>query len=47
MILNCNCKNEYQDKQHGKGKRIFNEMKKTDNLYKCTVCLRQQIGPGK
>lgn len=36
MILTCTCKNEQQDKIHGKGKRVYNEA--TQNKYRCTVC---------
>lgn len=36
LILKCNCKNEFQDKEYGMGNRLFNE----DFKYgaKCTVC---------
>lgn len=41
MILNCDCKNEIQDKFHGKGRRVFNQLGKT-NEYRCTVCLNKK-----
>lgn len=28
MIVPCKCKNEYQDKTHGKGNRVYNKGKK-------------------
>jgi len=37
MISSCSCIHEYQDAQHGRGKRVFNPTKK-DDLYRCTVC---------
>ena len=36
-IMACTCKHKFQDKQNGKGKRVFNLMKK-DYSWKCTVC---------
>lgn len=30
MILKCTCEDEYQDKKHGKGKRVHNKMKKME-----------------
>jgi hypothetical protein len=43
MIKRCTCKHEYQDKKHGKGKRVHNPLrskspggKLTD--WRCTVC---------
>lgn len=46
MIKKCLCKHEYQDKEHGKGKRVFNKMA-TGN-YRCTVCGKTSgdAGPG-
>ena len=32
----CTCKHPFQDKRHGKGKRIHNETAKSG--YRCTVC---------
>lgn len=38
-ILNCKCKNDYQDKKYGKGKRVHNKCDGGMNVqYKCTVC---------
>jgi predicted SprT family Zn-dependent metalloprotease len=37
MIINCTCKNSFQDERHGFGKRVGNPMKKT-NAYRCTSC---------
>lgn len=40
-ILICNCKNEFQDKRYGKGKRVYNETEKgagSSHAYRCTVC---------
>lgn len=35
------CISPYQDKQHGKGRRVMNEIlnKSGGKSYKCTVCL--------
>lgn len=43
-IVNCVgliCKNDYQDKKYGRGKRVANEMthSASGKRYKCTVCL--------
>lgn len=37
-ILTCSCKNEFQDKKYGKGKRVFNETNKDGKGYRCTIC---------
>lgn len=43
-IINCSCKNEFQDARYGRGKRIANQTKKGDGvLYRCTVCLKETI----
>lgn len=34
-IFKCNCRHDFQDKQHGKGKRVYNEGVK---VWRCTVC---------
>ena len=34
-IMKCSCKNDFQDKEHGKGERVFNE---TTKGFRCTVC---------
>jgi hypothetical protein len=36
MKISCNCKHEFQDKEHGKGIRIANVSKKGN--VSCTVC---------
>ena len=36
-IMQCSCKNEYQDKEYGKGNRVFNP---TTKGHRCTNCLR-------
>jgi len=36
VIINCNCKHEYQDEKYGKGRRVANVTLK-DNA-RCTVC---------
>ena len=36
-LLQCTCKNEWQDKRYGKGVRLHNRMGKTDK-FRCTVC---------
>jgi hypothetical protein len=42
MIKKCTCQHEYQDKEHGKGMRVHNQLKpvnKMDTLkFRCTVC---------
>lgn len=37
MIKRCTCKNKYQDKKYGKGRRVCNKTGKTDK-HRCTVC---------
>ena len=39
-VLSCNCKSEYQDERHGKGRRVHNKGKREGEsaYYKCTVC---------
>ena len=37
MIKKCDCKHEFQDKEHGKGNRVHNQ-KKDSSKAKCTVC---------
>jgi hypothetical protein len=37
MIMKCDCAHDYQDKQYGKGNRLYNSMKK-ENSWRCTVC---------
>lgn len=41
MIKRCTCKNEYQDKKHGKNMRVMNKLfkgKTGDVKHRCTVC---------
>ena len=38
-IIKCECKNEFQDKRYGKGRRLANQTKKSDGkVFRCTVC---------
>ena len=37
MIRNCSCKNEWQDKKYGKGRRVMNSDKE-GKKWTCTVC---------
>ena len=39
-IMRCTCKHEFQDKEYGKGMRVFNPMK-ISGRYRCTVCGRE------
>lgn len=41
MILPCTCRNEYQDRLYGAGRRVHNETKTPPAMprqYRCTVC---------
>lgn len=40
MIMPCTCKHDWQDKTHGPGMRVFNELSKDSGSItaKCTVC---------
>ncbi len=42
-ILLCSCKNEYQDRAFGKGKRVHNPVNKAkgSELYRCTICKKE------
>lgn len=45
MISSCDCKNEQQDRLHGKGQRVFNKLAKSsaDAQYgRCTVCGKEK-----
>jgi len=46
VIVNCNCKHEYQDKQYGKGRRVANvttkEVGKNKFVATCTVCNKEK-----
>jgi hypothetical protein len=44
MILKCTCKNEYQDKEYGKNKRVHNRTEKVEGkMYRCTVCSSERL----
>ena len=41
---NPNCKHDYQDKEHGKGKRVVNPTSQDSGVrtvYRCTVCKKE------
>lgn len=40
MILECNCKHEFQDQTYGQGLRVHTHSgkKDQDSIYYCTVC---------
>jgi len=40
--LHCGCRNEIQDKEHGRGIRVFNSTR--DDKWRCTVCLKEVEG---
>jgi len=44
-ILPCTCIHPYQDKEYGKGMRVFNRLSKDKKYsgYRCTVCGKTQI----
>lgn len=45
MILRCDCKHEFQDKEYGKRRRVMNPTKKQvgeKKVYRCTVCLKER-----
>ena len=47
IVLSCTCKHEFQDKQHGKNKRVHTLStdkggKGSSRTAKCTVCLKTQ-----
>lgn len=49
MILPCDCKHEAQDRLHGKGMRVHNEMKPSiggKREARCTVCLKTKAVKG-
>ena len=43
IILNCKCKNEFQDKEYGKNRRVCNYMGKTRDKACCTVCSDKKV----
>ena len=44
FVADCHCKHVFQDERYGKGKRLVNECKPTEDCkgtakaYRCTVC---------
>lgn len=44
VILLCECRNEFQDKTHGRRKRVHNEMIKDRRIrgHRCTVCGKEK-----
>jgi len=42
-VMKCFCESKFQDKEHGKGNRVYNEAAKDGN-YRCTVCGKAQSG---
>jgi len=41
MICKCSCKNFYQDEKYGEKKRVCNRLTGKENMYRCTVCLKE------
>ena len=38
-VMECTCKNNFQDAIHGAGRRVFNKTAKNDPAeWRCTVC---------
>lgn len=44
-IMRCTCIHETQDKEHGKGYRLFNACKPKDpqKYFRCTVCKKEIV----
>ena len=45
MILSCTCIHPDQDKLHGRGKRVHNQMQRSGGgaiKYRCTVCKNER-----
>ena len=42
-VMKCYCESKFQDKEYGKGNRVYNEVAKDGN-YRCTVCGKSQSG---
>ena len=40
LILRCDCKHEFQDKQYGKGRRVHTTNEK--GRFRCTVCGKEK-----
>jgi hypothetical protein len=49
-IKSCSCKNDFQDKMYGPGRRVYNECKTASagTKHRCSVCLKEtQSGDSK
>lgn len=47
-VMTCSCDNPGQNKLHGKGQRVFNEVKTNNGIeYRCTVCGAKKGDVGK
>ena len=47
MILKCSCRSEFQDEEHGPGRRVHNFNSKGgpgQSNYRCTVCGNMREG---
>ena len=48
QVLKCTCKNDYQDRVYGKGRRVMNYTTKSKSndtaVYRCTVCKSELNG---
>ena len=44
MILKCTCPHKEQDRLHGPGNRVHNEMKEVSGTtsFRCTICLKDK-----
>lgn len=44
MILKCTCPHEGQDRLHGLGNRVHNEMKESGGTvsHRCTICCKEK-----
>jgi hypothetical protein len=43
-IKKCDCKDEFQDKRYGKGRRVMNHAPMKGNMpsrFRCTVCAKE------
>lgn len=40
-VIECTCKNEYQDKTYGKGMRVHN-FATSQGVWRCTVCEKEK-----
>lgn len=41
MRMYCTCKSDFQDREYGKGIRVFNPCGTPVKKYRCTVCGRE------